>query len=580
MGELRLSCKRTSGLSVLIGLVLGSMTLVGLATFASESLSQSSNDQTTARITTYCGYFGEEARAVLQAQKPWDKAPSASQFKEFSSRLSEAFTLVQKYASTDQVAFDDIRLAAVPSTAAGNEVGKGKNGDERPKRLILINNNFMESIFAYALSDRLNRNTITGELFSGQRYDWPLITVIAHHFGYHLYGDSFDGGCNPRNVLRADWHSGNLLRQMQAPLSQAAYLIHQFAPACGTRTHPAREERLLALVAGYQQACEKDKASCNATAVLEDLKYLQTERPVADCDGTKRASQATPDYGLICKVGEQSLLVDLPESMERSARKSGLSRIGTIYRRKTIVPSDAPEVIGQFIHRPNASRVSQSIAADRADPEPDLDQCTGLLVLEQTTWHDMKNQTRDLCGASSQLPAAMACFQETATGGTLLDFTGRGEDDACRVSKSPVIGTCRNFRQILKPPKFDRLCSVGGQQYLVDDQNLVYDRRLLEPGTSAKFIGTVTGKGDGESGSALCGQTLEIPWETVCVRTENPFAKQALRCDPKTTYRMRSLCLNSSAEGGTSVSVRRDGNVVVGSCVSCKDNPLCPGQPS
>lgn len=538
------------------------------------------------RISEYCSYFGDDVSEFLRKRGPWDlaNAPSAAEFKDFSSRLSEAFTLVQRYSGGTHIDFGSVHLADVPSAAAGEtkiSAAGGSKADQR-KQFILINNNFMESIFAYSLSDRLNRNTATGELLSGQRYDWPLITVLAHHFAYHLLADGLGSGCHPRNVLRADWYSGKLLRQMKAPLSQVGYLIHQFAPVCGTTTHPSREERLLALVAGYRRACEQD-ANCNATAVLEDLQYLTSERPVEACTDAPKASLNQRLTDLTCRVGGQELLIRLPKSFGNPnvSRRASSSTIGTVHRRRTVVPIDIPELVGQFIHLPSKR---DATLGGRDLVQPEINDCDGLLVLEQTSLLAIERQSRSSggsasCGPDTSLPTALMCFQAHKGGARLLDFSGHSPRHQCRADRDAELGTCKTNESVIKPPKFEMLCSIGGQQYLVDKQKRIYDRRLLEPGVTAKYIGTLTGDANAQ-GPSTCQQTLEIPWETVCVRTENPFAQNALRCKTDSIYRMRSLCLNRTANDNISVSLRRDGDVVVGACVSCKDSVLCPGHRS
>lgn len=87
---------------------------------------------------------------------------------------------------------------------------------------------------------------------------WAAIAVMAHEIGHHLNGHTLDGkGSLPEIELEADEFSGFVLRKMGASLSEAQLAMRIIAHARATKTHPARNERLMAIAEGWNRADEQ-----------------------------------------------------------------------------------------------------------------------------------------------------------------------------------------------------------------------------------------------------------------------------------------------------------------------------------
>jgi len=84
---------------------------------------------------------------------------------------------------------------------------------------------------------------------------WASIAILAHEIGHHLNGHTLDGkGSLPAIELEADEFSGFVLRKMGASLSDAQVAMRIIASAKATRTHPAKNDRLMAIADGWNRA--------------------------------------------------------------------------------------------------------------------------------------------------------------------------------------------------------------------------------------------------------------------------------------------------------------------------------------
>jgi hypothetical protein len=84
---------------------------------------------------------------------------------------------------------------------------------------------------------------------------WASVAVLAHEIGHHLNGHTLDGkGSLPPIELEADEFSGFVLRKMGASLEEAQLAMRIIATARATGTHPARDDRLMAIADGWNRA--------------------------------------------------------------------------------------------------------------------------------------------------------------------------------------------------------------------------------------------------------------------------------------------------------------------------------------
>ena len=89
---------------------------------------------------------------------------------------------------------------------------------------------------------------------------WAAIAILAHEIGHHLNGHTLDGkGSAPTIELEADEFSGFALRKMGASLEESQIAMRIIANARATRTHPARNDRLMAIADGWKRANEQLK---------------------------------------------------------------------------------------------------------------------------------------------------------------------------------------------------------------------------------------------------------------------------------------------------------------------------------
>ncbi len=104
------------------------------------------------------------------------------------------------------------------------------------KRYILYNPAFINSI------NNISKNK------------WAVVALLAHEVGHHLNGHTMrKGGSKPKLELEADEYAGFILRKLGATLRQSQQVFYLIAKEKGSKTHPARNERLLAIAKGWNK---------------------------------------------------------------------------------------------------------------------------------------------------------------------------------------------------------------------------------------------------------------------------------------------------------------------------------------
>lgn len=107
------------------------------------------------------------------------------------------------------------------------------------KRYILYNPAFITSL-----------QTIT-------KNKWSVMALIAHEMGHHLNGHTIrKGGSKPALELEADEFAGFILNKLGATLKESQNVMYYIARTEGSRSHPPRNSRLLAIEKGWKKAAE------------------------------------------------------------------------------------------------------------------------------------------------------------------------------------------------------------------------------------------------------------------------------------------------------------------------------------
>ncbi len=107
--------------------------------------------------------------------------------------------------------------------------------------------------------------------------NWSVLSILAHEVAHHLSGHTLMNNSNGRiNELEADRFSGFILSKMGATKEQALVAMELFGDERETESHPARNNRMEAILDGWMKGAEKkdtsvaekDKSSIPDTAVL------------------------------------------------------------------------------------------------------------------------------------------------------------------------------------------------------------------------------------------------------------------------------------------------------------------------
>jgi hypothetical protein len=125
----------------------------------------------------------------------------------------------------------EIQAAKIPNAAAVIHNGK---------RYVLYNPDFVSA---------LNKS-------AGSK--WASVSILAHEIGHHLNGHTLEeGGSRPDIELEADEFSGFVLNKLGATLPQAQVAMKIAADVKASHTHPGKEQRLVAIARGWQNASGK-----------------------------------------------------------------------------------------------------------------------------------------------------------------------------------------------------------------------------------------------------------------------------------------------------------------------------------
>lgn len=87
------------------------------------------------------------------------------------------------------------------------------------------------------------------------RTDWSAVSVLAHEIAHHLLGHTLDpDAVRPGDELACDRYSGFILQRMGATLAESLAAMEVAGHPHGTRSHPPRHARLVAIRQGWEEA--------------------------------------------------------------------------------------------------------------------------------------------------------------------------------------------------------------------------------------------------------------------------------------------------------------------------------------
>lgn len=90
---------------------------------------------------------------------------------------------------------------------------------------------------------------------------WAAIALLAHEVGHHLNGHTIrKSGSKPKLELEADEFAGFVLYKLGASLEQSQEVMKYISQTKASRTHPARNSRMLAIQKGWNKAAHPEES--------------------------------------------------------------------------------------------------------------------------------------------------------------------------------------------------------------------------------------------------------------------------------------------------------------------------------
>jgi outer membrane lipoprotein-sorting protein len=197
-----------------------------------------------------CGVAEAQTKSIRSAQtEPEWIATTSSNY----TSINEAKTIVAQIISVVGLKANfELRAANIPNAAAVVYNGK---------RYVMYNPTFIAS---------MNKSAGT---------KWAGISILAHEIGHHLNGHTIEHiGSHPAIELEADEFSGFVLRRMGASLTDAQQAMRIAADYKQSKTHPAKNDRLLAIASGWNNA--DDQAKGKQTDVAKTTAPVKMTTPV------------------------------------------------------------------------------------------------------------------------------------------------------------------------------------------------------------------------------------------------------------------------------------------------------------
>ncbi|WP_052713329.1 hypothetical protein [Pseudoalteromonas rubra] len=177
-----------------------------------------------------------------------------------------------------------VRAASVPNAAASVRMGD---------RYIEYNPSFVQNLKV------------------GTKTNWSVYSVLAHEIGHHLQGHTLKpGGSRPDIELQADEYSGFILAKMGASIKDAQKAMKTFGSDSASGTHPATQQRLVAIKKGWDKGKEPDDSK--PQPIAQDHEAENKDVPPVTVQTPIQQPPAMPvsSYLYKCVVNGEQVLID------------------------------------------------------------------------------------------------------------------------------------------------------------------------------------------------------------------------------------------------------------------------------
>ena len=165
-----------------------------------------------------------------------------------------------KNASYQYPRTDSSNIAGIPTLADMLKEIKAATGLQGKFELKEANVLNIEASVSHRKRYILYNPDFIGRINSLTRNKWAVMALLAHEIGHHLNGHTIRRGGSNHNVeLEADEFAGFVLQKMGATLQQSQLVMHYIARPEGSKTHPSKNARLLAIEKGWFKSASVPK---------------------------------------------------------------------------------------------------------------------------------------------------------------------------------------------------------------------------------------------------------------------------------------------------------------------------------
>lgn len=161
---------------------------------------------------------------------------------------------------------DSTAVAAIPSTSQLLEeimsvIGLQQNFELKEANVLNI-----EATISHKKRYILYKPSFIAQINHLTKGKWAAIALLAHEVGHHLCGHTIrKTGSRPHLELEADEFAGFVLYKLGATLEQSQEVMKYIAKTKASKTHPARNDRMLAIEKGWNKAAKPEMSAANTS---------------------------------------------------------------------------------------------------------------------------------------------------------------------------------------------------------------------------------------------------------------------------------------------------------------------------